>query len=35
MAQAPVTGPLALIFFATLMLLRIRVEERALGVRRG
>ena len=35
MAQAPVTGPLALTFFAALMLLRIRVEERALGVRRG
>jgi methyltransferase len=35
MAQAPVSGVLALGFFTTLMWLRIRVEERALGVRRG
>jgi methyltransferase len=35
MAQAPVTGPLALAFFTTLMVLRVRVEERALGLRRG
>jgi methyltransferase len=35
MAQAPVAGPLAIAGFTTLMLLRIRVEERALGLRRG
>ena len=35
MAQAAVTGPVALLLFGTLMLLRIRVEERALGLRRG
>jgi methyltransferase len=35
MAQASVTGPLAVLFFTSLMLLRIRVEERALGIRRG
>ena len=34
-AQAAVTGPVALLLFGTLMLLRIRVEERALGLRRG
>jgi methyltransferase len=35
MAQAPVAGPLAIAGFTTLMLMRIRVEERALGLRRG
>ena len=35
MAQAPVTGPLAVVFFTMLMVLRVRVEERALGLRRG
>jgi methyltransferase len=35
MAQASVTGPVAVLCFTMLMLLRIRVEERALGVRRG
>jgi methyltransferase len=35
MAQAPVTGVLVLVCFVTLMRLRVRVEERALGLRRG
>jgi methyltransferase len=35
MAGAPVTGPLAVALFGTLMLRRIRVEEGALGPRRG
>jgi methyltransferase len=35
MAQAPITGSLTLVFFIALMLLRVRVEERALGLRRG
>jgi methyltransferase len=35
MAQAPVTGPIAVLVFSMLMLVRVRVEERALGLRRG
>jgi methyltransferase len=35
MAGAFVSGPLALVCFSILMLLRIRVEERALGLRTG
>ena len=35
MARAPVTGALALVAFGRLMAARIRVEERALGIRRG
>jgi methyltransferase len=35
MAQATVTGPLALLLFTMLMVFRVRVEERALGMRRG
>lgn len=35
MAGALVTGPLALASFGSLMVRRIRVEERALGLRRG
>jgi methyltransferase len=35
MAGAPVTGPLAVALFGGLMLRRIRVEERAIGPRRG
>jgi hypothetical protein len=35
MSKAPVTGALALVAFGRLMAARIRVEERALGIRRG
>lgn len=35
MAGAPVTGPLAVALFGALMMRRIRVEEGALGPRRG
>ena len=35
MAQAPISGPLAIAGFTALMLMRIRVEERALGLGRG
>jgi isoprenylcysteine carboxyl methyltransferase (ICMT) family protein YpbQ len=35
MAQAPVTGILALLTFGTLLLARIRVEERALSDAQG
>ena len=35
MAGAIVTGPIAVLGFTALMLARIRVEERALGLRRG
>jgi methyltransferase len=35
MAGAPVMGPIAVAGFGALMLRRIRVEERALGLRRG
>ena len=35
MSQAIATGPLAVVGFTMLMLLRIRVEERAMGLRRG
>jgi hypothetical protein len=34
MAQAPVTGAASIAGFGRLMLARIRVEERALGLRR-
>ena len=35
MARATIAGPLAIVLFGTLMLLRIRVEERALRLPRG
>jgi hypothetical protein len=34
MANAPITGPLAVVGFGALMLARIAVEERALGLDR-
>ena len=35
LAQAPITGALSVIAFAVIILARIRVEERALGLRSG
>jgi protein-S-isoprenylcysteine O-methyltransferase Ste14 len=35
MARSSVAGPLAIVLFGTLIVLRIRIEERALGPARG
>jgi methyltransferase len=35
LAQAPIAGPIAMLLFGALVLARIRVEERALGLRAG
>ena len=35
MAQAPISGPIAVVAFGALMMARVGVEERALGLRRG